>query len=185
MDMENQPLSSKVRENQVLNSKIRYRAMACHLLGLTWLPMMLIPVLIAFYIMFSSKGQSDWLFSLVFAIVPFVGVVMATVLVLTFWRLFRNTHAFVDLSGREITNFMISNSFYMLICVTLNVITCGVVPLEKSIENSVNSFLPYILVLEPIIFILHFLCVVIGAIQTSKGRIYHYPFSIRFFRVST
>lgn len=172
-------------QNQPLNSKIRYRAMVCHLLGLTWLPMMLIPVLISFYIIFSSKGQSGWLFSLIFVMVPFIGVAMATILVLTFWRLFRNTHVFVDSAGRKITNFMISNSFYMLICVTLNAITCGVIPLEKSVENSANSFLPYILVLEPIIFILHFLCVIIGAIQTSKGKIYHYPFSIQFFRVPT
>jgi uncharacterized Tic20 family protein len=172
-------------QNQPLDSKIRYRAMACHLLGLAWLPMMLISVLIALYIISLSQGQSNWLFSLFFVMVPFIGVVMAAILVLTFWRLFRNTHSFVDSSGREITNFMISNSFYVLICVTLNAITCGVVPLEKTIENSLNSFLPYILVLEPIIFILHFLCVVIGTIQTSKGRIYHYPFSIRFFRVST
>jgi uncharacterized protein len=174
-------------QNQPLDSKIRYRAMACHLLGLAWVPMVFILYLILYLIPIPSGGKGDWILALfiVFIVLPLVSIILTTVLVWAFWRFSRNIHEFVNLSGREITNFMLSNSLYMLIAVTLTAMTCGIIPLEKSIRDFVGSFVPYLLILEPIILILHFLCIIIGTIQTSKGRIYRYPLSIHFLREST
>jgi uncharacterized Tic20 family protein len=176
--MQNRPLNS---------SKIRYRAMACHLLGLAWVPITFILYLSLYLIPISSSGKGDVVLALfiVFTIFPLISIVLTTVLVWVFWRLSRNIHAFVDLSGREITNFMLSNSLYMLIIVTLTAMTCGIISLEESIRNFVGSFAPYLLVLGAIILILHFLCIIIGTIQTGKGKIYHYPLSIHFLEEST
>jgi uncharacterized Tic20 family protein len=178
-------------QSQPLDSKICHRAMTCHLLGLAWVPMIFIIYLIFHLILYlnpiPSSGKGDWVlvFFMVFIVLPLISMIVTTVLILTFWQFSKNIHAFVDLSGREITNFMLSNSLYMLIFVTLTAMTCGIIPLGKSTGDFVGLFIPYFLILEPIILILHFSCIVIGAIQTRKGRIYRYPLSIHFLREST
>jgi uncharacterized Tic20 family protein len=167
-------------QNQPLNSKIRYRAMACHLLAFASVPVFFILC----FIPTPSKERGDWIISffIVFIVLPLVSFILTTIIVLVFWQFSKNIHEFVDLSGREVTNLMLSNSLYLLIFVTLTAMSCGIIPLDKSVRISVSSFAPYILILEPIILILHFIYIIIGAIQTRKGRIYCYPLSIRFLR---
>jgi uncharacterized Tic20 family protein len=170
-------------QNPPLDSEIRNRAMICHLLAFATVPIFFIFCLIPT----PSKERGDWILTLyiVFYVLPLVSFILTAATVLIFWRSFRNIHDFIDQSGREVTNLMLSNSLYLLIFMILTAMTCGIIPLEKSIGNTVNSFLPYLLILEPIILFMHFLCIIIGSIQTRKGRIYRYPLSIQFFRQST
>ncbi len=79
-------------QNQPLDSKIRYRAMAYHLLGLAWMPMMVPTIFIFYLIPIPSGGRGDWILALfiVFTVLPLVSMVLTTALVLAFWQFSRN-----------------------------------------------------------------------------------------------
>ena len=90
-------------------------------------------------------------------IMPFVGGVLGSLVV---WLIKKDEHPFINEQGRESLNFQISMLIYWLGSVVLCL--CGIG-----------------LVLIPIIAVVDFVLTLIAAIQTSSGRPYRYPLTIR------
>jgi len=90
--------------------------------------------------------------------VPFGNIVAPMVI----WLVNREGMPFVDYNGKEVLNFQINLTIYLAISLLLTVIVVG-------------FFLLYGL---------GFLCLIltiIGAIKTTQGEYFRYPFTIRFF----
>ncbi|MEZ5949689.1 MAG: DUF4870 domain-containing protein [Planctomycetaceae bacterium] len=91
-------------------------------------------------------------------------VIWTILIPLAIWLGKRDSSAFVDRHGRESLNFQISIVLYHLVLGTLLWLV------------GLSWFANY--VLESIVIV----CVIIAAIRASEGRLFRYPFTIRFLR---
>jgi len=91
-------------------------------------------------------------------------IVLAHILVpLTIWLLKRSESDEIDRTGKEVLNFQISYTLYLLIAGGLIFVFVGILIL-------------------PVLFIAWLLLPVLGAIRTNNGIYYTYPLTIRFLR---
>jgi uncharacterized Tic20 family protein len=91
-------------------------------------------------------------------------IVLAHILVpLTIWLLKRSESDEIDRTGKEVLNFQISYTLYLLIAGVLIFILIGIF-------------------VFPLIFIAWILLPVLGAMRTNNGIHYIYPLTIRFLR---
>ena len=91
--------------------------------------------------------------------IPFASVIAP--LVLWLWK--RDTHANVDLHGKESVNFQISMAIYALIAGVLMFVFIG-------------------FILLPVVLLTQVILTIIGALEASKGNLYRYPLTIRFLK---
>ncbi|QPC48447.1 DUF4870 domain-containing protein [Mangrovibacillus cuniculi] len=89
-----------------------------------------------------------------------IGFVLAPIIL---WLLFKEKGTFVNESGKEAVNFQISIFIYSMVAALLCLIFIG-------------------FLLVPVIFLLHLICSIIGAVRASEGRMYMYPLTIRFIK---
>lgn len=82
---------------------------------------------------------------------------------LTVWLIKRDESPALDQHGRNALNFQLSITLYSIISLFLCLILIGIVLLAA-------------------LFVTGFICSCIAAINADKGRVYHYPFTINFFR---
>jgi uncharacterized Tic20 family protein len=113
---------------------------------------------------------------------PAFGMILATILVIFFWKLNQRLHPFVDISGRHITNLMLSYSLYFIVFSSLMVASCGVQKVSNSIGVGVIVILSG-LVIVPfglIILLMQICLIILGSIFAWKGKVYQYDLTIKF-----
>ena len=91
-------------------------------------------------------------FALVHIVVPLV-----------IWLVKRSDSPEIDATGKEVLNFQISYTIYMLIAGALCFVVIGILIL-------------------PVVFITWIVCMVIASVKVSNGGTYRYPFTIRFLK---
>jgi len=94
---------------------------------------------------------------------------------LTIWLIKRADSPEIDATGKEVLNFQISYSVYMLIAGAL-----GGVSVFLCLVLVGFLFLPLILILMGIIGLFWLILMVLAAVKVSNGETYRYPFTIRF-----
>ena len=82
---------------------------------------------------------------------------------LAIWLIKRTESPAIDATGKEVLNFQISISIYLLISAILWVILVG-------------------FLFSGIVAIFWVICPIIAAIRTSNGKTYRYPMTIRFLK---
>ena len=92
-------------------------------------------------------------------LIPFGGLLLPLVL----WLLWRKNDPFLDATGKEVVNFQLTLLIYYLISIVLIIVVIGTVLLLG-------------------VMLLQLIAIVIAAIRTSKGELFRYPLTIRFFR---
>ena len=98
------------------------------------------------------------------ALFMLLGVPLANVIgPLVFWLLKREEHKLIDYSGKESLNFQISMSVYMIAAFILIFAVIGIIIL-------------------PILIVVNVIYVIIASIETSEGKKYKYPLTIRFIK---
>lgn len=89
--------------------------------------------------------------------IPFGNVIAP--LVLWLWK--RDKHPGVDLHGKEVVNFQISMSIYMLLA-------------------GLSIFLVIGIVLLPAVIVTNLVLIIVASVKASRGELYRYPLTIRF-----
>ena len=153
------------------NREIRFIAMLCSLANL------IMPV---------SLGL-DGTFSL------FMAFLISPILAILIWVTNREKHPFIDESAKNALNFTLSIELYIVI-VTLSIVVMTMTWLAKyfAYPPSLDSFLDFdftpigigaiVSLVIPALCLMHFLAIVYGSVCVIKGKIYKYPFTIRFFK---
>ncbi|MBL6838550.1 MAG: DUF4870 domain-containing protein [Puniceicoccaceae bacterium] len=96
--------------------------------------------------------------------IGFIGIPVGNILgPLVLWLIKKSEDPFVDATGKEVLNFQISATIYGIVCGLLFFVFIGVV-------------------LLPVLIIAVVVYTIIGAIKAYEGRVYHYPFTIRFIK---
>ena len=98
------------------------------------------------------------------ALAGFTGIPFANVLAPLFlWLWKREENAEVNEHGKESLNFQISMTIYTLVAAAMLLIFIG-------------------MILLPIVLIANLVMIVLAALDASKGKLYRYPFTIRFLK---
>ena len=91
-------------------------------------------------------------------IIPFAGLILPIVM----WATNKDEHPSVDVHGKNVLNWIISTIIYAIVGAILSIIFIGI-------------FVLLALGICSLIF------TIIGAVKASKGEVYEYPMSIKFF----
>jgi len=106
-----------------------------------------------------SMGMLCHLLSFCGYLVPVGNIVGPLVL----WLTKKDEDAFLDATGKEVLNFQISMTIYTIICGLLMIVVIGIF-------------------LLPIVLIANIVYTIIGAIKANEGKVYQYPFTMRFLK---
>jgi uncharacterized protein len=174
--------------NNLLSQKIRYRAMWCHLSGLTWLLLKIVSPLL-FYAFSLLSSSSSSVAGNLFGLWVIANLLLPFIIPISFWRINRRLHPFVDLAGKATVNFFLTISLQifglMLLGAFMLGTTCGVLP--KIVSNDTIGILLFTfaaIVVLPILLILifHIAATIYAAFRAYKGEVYTYPMTIKFFK---
>jgi uncharacterized protein len=172
-----------------LDRKTRTLAMWCHLLILPGQIILapltilvtytLLPLIISF-----DKPSHDLNFILSLSIIflmPFVDFCLSTLVSISFWKLNRHRDPFIEESGKESTNFWLSIILYLFAIDAITLASCGFPTFKTSTSFSKElAFLAIGLNLILMLFVLA--TIIVASIHSAKGRMYRYPFIVRFLR---
>jgi uncharacterized protein len=162
-------------ENQPLGFEIRFKAALCHFLGLAWFP------ITVFLFLIKLLPQSDIGYAILsIALFPPLGLILANLIVLLLWIAYRKSHSFINLSGRCAINLLFSCNLYLFISLALAGITCGLTSFGTGMLPIASIFSSLAILVMPMVFLAHFVCVIIGVTCALQGKIYSYPLTIRF-----
>jgi uncharacterized Tic20 family protein len=160
-----------------VNNYLRHRAVACHLAGFTW-----IPIIISIFAAIPILNKNFNWFFMALLILPALGMFSASLLTILAWQTNRNFHSFVDQSGQAASNFMLSCSLYLFFIVALVGMTYGVATLGGGLFPAATALGGLALILEPILLFTHFCCTINSAIFAWQYKIYNYPLTIQFIK---
>jgi uncharacterized protein len=161
-----------------VNNHLHHRAIACHLAGFTWLPI-IVSIFAAIPIL---NRNLNWFFVALF-VLPALGMFSASLLTILVWQTNRNFHSFVDQSGQSASNFMLSYSLYLAAIDTLVGMTCGIVAaFGGDMLPAATALGGLALIIEPILLFTHFCCTINAVIFAWQGKIYNYPLTIQFIK---
>jgi uncharacterized Tic20 family protein len=162
-------------ENQLLSSKIRNLAMLCHLAGLSWT---LISIFFFVWVILSDSVSWVWYFALF--LWPLLAIILATTSTLIIWVFTINSHPFVRKAAQSVNNFMLSCSVYLAGLMIMSIATCGIAR-NSSILVAIFSNAVDIAIFLDLCFLLFHSCLIIhGAILAQKGQSYEYPITTKF-----
>lgn len=91
--------------------------------------------------------------------VPFAGIALPLVM----WLTNKDEFPSVDEHGKQVANWLISSTIYIVISSLLILLLVG-------------------FVLLPVVLLLNFIFVIIGAVKAGNGEVWQYPLSIKFFK---
>ena len=121
---------------------------------------------------------------LLFAGVPF-GNVFGPLVV---WMMKGKDSPFVDDQGRETVNFGITMTIFYFVLGVGVVLWLGVPVIMVAFNQGMGALLALLWGFLPSLFaflifpMLHFLMIIVGAIQAANGKYHRYPFTLRFLR---
>jgi uncharacterized Tic20 family protein len=173
--------------------KVRQYAMWCHTIVLIGQPL-LIP---AFFLVLGIPEPTPeptpdatrinleipmaWGFNLLL-LLPLIDFCWSVGLVFVFWQFNLHRHQFIEASGKEMINFLLSLILYLVVLDSITIGSCGF-----SVDNRLNdlSFISGLLYMIVAMLNLSWLFLVIsmaivGSSRAAKGEIHHYPMTIRF-----
>lgn len=151
--------------NSPIDREIRFRAMWYILANL------IMPASVAFsFIFIGGNGL----------LVSFLVIFISLIFLLIILLVTRNKHPFVDKSVKESLNFTLSIGLYLAIWMSIWVGSCFAT--FTNISSPFGAIFMISSFVIPLLFLVHFLVIVLGSIQAAKGNAYKYPLSIRFFR---
>ncbi len=171
--------------------KIRQYAMWCHtivLIGqLLLLPAFFLVLKISDSIQGSMKLGHDiimsWGLNMVL-LLPLVDLCWSIGLVYLFWQFNRHRHQFIEASGKEMINFLLSLILYLVVIDSIAISSCGF-----SVYNNMGNLIILSGVLFAIVAVISlywlFLVIsmaIVGGSRAAKGEIHHYPMTIRFLK---
>jgi len=96
---------------------------------------------------------------------------------LAIWLIKRSDSPEIDTAGKEVLNFQISYTIYMLIAGAL-----GGASVLLCLALVGFLFLPLILILMGVIWCFWLILMIVAAVKVSNGGAYRYPFTIRFLK---
>lgn len=96
---------------------------------------------------------------------------------LAIWLIKRADNPDIDTTGKEVLNFQISYTLYMLIAGAF-----GGVSVFLCLVLVGFLFLPLILIMMGLIWCLWIILMIVAAVKVSNGESYRYPFTIRFLK---
>jgi uncharacterized Tic20 family protein len=177
--------------NEILPIKIRFLAACCHLSGLAWIG--------DFYLISSNVSHahpnSD-IFNYLLALSVFLFL-----LPLLIWSFIKNTHDFVDRSGRKALNYHLSILFYIICLFFVAMFSCfvtlgfgslsGLSSSAYSVRNNDPNFKLISLISQGLwqlvtnphfLTSIHAIDISIATFYTLKGNIFSYPLTIHFLK---
>jgi uncharacterized Tic20 family protein len=162
-----------------VDRSIRYSAMLCHLAILAEQPLIL--CLIIFLPQFQRINQDpNLLFGCLF-FWPLAGAIGSTILAGIIWRATRHRHQFIAASGQEAMNFLLSIVLYLAAIDAITVLgSYGFAYIDA--PAPIGFFYVFGALLNFLIVIATLSIVVWASIQVAQGRMYSYPYIIRFLR---
>jgi uncharacterized protein len=172
-----------------ISREIRRCAMWCHaivLVGqLLLIPAFFLVLKISDSIQGSMKLGHDIIMSWglnMLLLLPLVDLCWSIGLVCLFWQFNRHRHQFIEVSGKEMINFLLSLILYLVVIDSIAISSCGF-----SVYNNMGNLIILSGVLFAIVGIINlFLLILVismaiaGSSRTAKGEIPHYPMTIRF-----
>lgn len=173
--------------NNSLSQEIRYRAMWCHLSGLTWLFIKPIGFLFLYgFTLLHLRYPALDILSIIWRVAELILLFLIPSAV---WLFNRRLHPFVDLAGKATINFLLTITVQiaslMLLGIFIILTTCGV--FSKGVANGTINILLVtfaVIVVIPILLILltHIATTIYAAFRAHKGEVYTYPMTIKFFK---
>ena len=131
-----------------------------------------------------THGSShDRGFSLAFSSIflwPLVDACLSIILGIVFWKVNLHRHSFIEESGKEAINFLLSIILYLFIVDTITLANCGFPNFDEPATGSEFAWLAITFNLFAILFTLAKL--IDASVEFSKGTMYRYPYIIRFLR---
>ena len=171
--------------NSLIDRNIRLCAMWCQLIVIIG-QVFLIPALYLLIKAINSMGLADdmraiWGVNLLLLLL-IVDFCWSIGLVFIVWRLNIHRHQLIEMSGKEIINFLLSLILYLIVIDTITMGSCGLCLRGHASILLIPIFLlSMIAVSLNLTVLLLTMCITItGSIQAAKGKIYDYPFTIRF-----
>lgn len=139
-----------------LPSNVRQLGMWCHLAGLAWIPLLVVPI------------PYLWL------LVPYL-----------VWARNKTVHPFVDEQGKEALNFQLSIAVYLTALLILGMflffVTCGVALTMPNQADSIFSLAAIAIgAAAAIVLIPQIILVILAASKAANGQSYRYPLTLRF-----
>jgi uncharacterized Tic20 family protein len=176
--------------------KVRQYAMWCHTIVLIGQPLLIpafflilgipepMPEPRTYSMTYSARSQEismAWGFNLLL-LLPLVDFCWSIGLVFLFWQFNRHRHRFVEASGKEMMNFLLSLILYLVVFDSITIGSCGFSVYNRLNDLSVLSALLYTIVAMLNIFWLFLVISManVGGSRAAKGEIHHYPMTIRF-----
>jgi uncharacterized protein len=174
--------------NDSLSPKIRSRAVWCHLSGLTWLLLKIVSPLLFYASSLLYRSSSSVVGSL-FSLWAIANLLLPFVIPIIVWRGNRSLHPFVDLAGKAAVNFILTISLLIVSLTLLGVFmigaTCGIFVRNASTATiSVLMITFALIIVLPIVLMLlfHIGATIHAAFRASRGEVYNYPMTIKFFK---
>ena len=169
--------------NLRIDRKICDCAMWCHLTILSGEPLIVF-ILALFPSILPQYPRVEQNLNIFFGFLffsPLLGCILSTILAMMIWRKNRHRHQFIEASGKEVINFLLSVSLYLFMVDTIMILgSYGFA--YADVPEPILYF--YILgVLVNLLLLVNTLWLTIKAsLHATRGNMYHYPFVIRFLR---
>ena len=154
--------------NLPLDRNIRIRAILCIVANLMLPIVVYIPVMIIAPTLFGIP-----------IVIPYIA--LGWVYPLIIWQTNRRRHSFVEECTREALNFTLSIDLYLIIFGSILTGSC-LFNVYKGMSDFFLSMVIFTSFIIPLICITYIGGIVFGIVNAAKGKVYKYPFSIRFFR---
>ena len=165
-----------------LDRKVRSCAIWCHRIVLIGgIPIILLHPIV---LMMNTSSHDTAIIGLILQVItafilPVINYILSAVIVILILKINRHRHEFIEESGKEAVNFLLSAILYSFIFNVFARISCGIVPLTG---NVIFNLLGLAAIINFIFLLFTTATSILASIQTSKDRIYHYPTSIHFLK---
>jgi uncharacterized Tic20 family protein len=168
-----------------LSHEIRQYAMWCHTILPVGQPLLIPAFLLVLEIPYPLPPSQDmltiWGFNLLL-LLPLIDFCWSIGLVFCFWQFNRHRHQFIETSGKEMINFLLSSILYLVVIDSITIGSCGF-----SVYNNLNDLIVLSGLLFTIVTVINLFWLllvismaIVGGSRAAQGEIHHYPMTIRF-----
>lgn len=109
---------------------------------------------------------------------PLVDACLSIILVVTLWKVNLHRHSFIEESGKEAVNFLLSVILYLFVVDTITLASCGFPDFDR--PGSGNEFALLAITFNLFLLLVATVKLIDALGKISKGVMYRYPYIIRF-----
>lgn len=168
-----------------IDRKTRCCAMSCHLAILSGAPL-IISILAVFPKILPQSPKVEQNLNNFFGFLffsPSLGCILSIILTMIIWRKNRHYHPFIEESGQEVVNCLLSITFYLFTLDSIVIAGCGFGEVFRgNIALLLGSIATAGIYAHVILVFLVSINAIAASIQAAKGKLFHYPCVIHFFR---